>query len=179
MTTIRRRRILLDPAGQSLAEVASDDVSAQTLGRTAVLSRWQEVEVEMTGGDRSLLEMAGKLLRGDGLRPAGRAARLERALDGWLPKAPDRPAPTASPPAGRGGAGLPPGAHRDPEGAGPHGAPGRFTAPSIRCGSPRAGCAARSGPSGTSWPPMTSASRRPASTGSAARSGRRATARSW
>src|SRR5215813_11524640 len=59
MTTIRRRRILLNPAGQSLAEVASDDVSAQTLGRTAVLSRWQEVEVELTGGDRSLLEMAG------------------------------------------------------------------------------------------------------------------------
>jgi CHAD domain-containing protein len=100
MTTIRRRHILLDQAGESLAEVASDDVLAKTLGRTVTRSRWQEVEVELTGGDRSLLKTADKLLRGDGLRPAGRAAKLERALDGWLPKAPDRPALTASSAAG-------------------------------------------------------------------------------
>jgi CHAD domain-containing protein len=100
MTTIRRQLILLDQAGESLAEVAADDVSAQTLGRTATLSRWQEVEVELTGGDRSLLKTADKLLRGDGLSPAGRAAKLERALDGWLPKAPDRLQPTASSAAG-------------------------------------------------------------------------------
>jgi CHAD domain-containing protein len=56
--------------------------------------------VELTGGDRSLLEAADTLLRRDGLRPAGRAAKLERALDGWLPKAPNRPAPTASSSAG-------------------------------------------------------------------------------
>ena len=36
----------------------------------------------------------------DGLRPAGRAAKLERALSGWLPKPPNRPAPTASSSAG-------------------------------------------------------------------------------
>src|SRR5215471_1899936 len=73
MTTTRRRRVLLDHAGESLAEVAADDVSAQTLGRTTALSRWQEVEVELTGGDRNLLDAADKLLR-----RAGRAARLER-----------------------------------------------------------------------------------------------------
>jgi CHAD domain-containing protein len=100
MTTTRRRRILLDQAGESLAEVAADDVSAQTLGTTTALSRWQEVEVELTGGDRSLLGAADKLLRRDGLRPAGRAAKLERALSGWLPKLPHRPAPTASSSAG-------------------------------------------------------------------------------
>jgi CHAD domain-containing protein len=100
LTTTRRRVILLDEAGESLAEVAADDVSAQTLGSPTALSRWQEVEVELTGGDRSLLAAADKLLRRDGLRPAGRAAKLERALGGWLPKAPNRPALTASSSAG-------------------------------------------------------------------------------
>lgn len=100
MTTTRRRLILLDKTGESLAEVAADDVSAQTLGSTTALSRWQEVEVELTGGDRSLLGAADKLLRRDGLRPAGRAAKLERALSGWLPKSPNRPAPTGSSSAG-------------------------------------------------------------------------------
>jgi uncharacterized protein (DUF2267 family) len=56
--------------------------------------------VELTGGDRRLLGAAEKLLRRDGLRPAGRAAKLERALSGWLPKAPNRPAPAASSSAG-------------------------------------------------------------------------------
>jgi CHAD domain-containing protein len=100
MTTIRCRLTLLDQAGGSLAEVVADDVSAQTLGPTEALSRWQEVEVELTGGDRSLLEAADELLRRDGLHPASRAAKLERALGGRLPKAPNRPAPTASSAAG-------------------------------------------------------------------------------
>ncbi len=100
MTTIRQRLTLLDEAGESLAEVAADEVSAQTLGPAAKLSRWQEVEVELTGGDRSLLEAADELLRRDGLRPAGRAAKLERALGGRLPKPSNRAAPTASSAAG-------------------------------------------------------------------------------
>jgi CHAD domain-containing protein len=100
ITTTRRRLTLLDEAGESLAEVAADDVSAQTMGATTALSRWQEVEVELTGGDRRLLGAADKLLRRDGLRPADRAAKLERALSGWLPKAPNRPVPTASSSAG-------------------------------------------------------------------------------
>src|SRR5690349_7521929 len=50
LTTTRQRLILLDDAGKSLAEVAADDVSAQTLGPVTATSRWQEVEVELTGG---------------------------------------------------------------------------------------------------------------------------------
>src|SRR5438128_2179431 len=77
LTTIRQRLTLLDSAGRSLAEVAADDVSAQTLGQPAAVNRWQEVEVELTGGDRRLLKAADDLLRHyDGLRPAGRAAKL-------------------------------------------------------------------------------------------------------
>ena len=98
MTTTRRRLVLLDKAGESLAEVAADDVAAQALGPTAAVSRWQEVEVELTGGDRRLLKAAGDLLRHDGLRPAGRAAKLERVLAGRLP-GPGQPA--ASPSAGQ------------------------------------------------------------------------------
>jgi CHAD domain-containing protein len=89
--TTRRRLVLLGAAGESLAEVAADDVSAQDLGPAATVSRWQEVEVELTGGDRRLLEAAGDLLRRDGLRPAGRAAKLERALAGRYP-GPGQPA---------------------------------------------------------------------------------------
>jgi CHAD domain-containing protein len=101
MTTHRQRLILLGWSGESLAEVADDDVSAQTLGGTTTLSRWPEVEVELTGGDRKLLKAADRLLRRDGLRRAGRSAKLDRALDGQLP-GPARPAPlTPSSPAGQ------------------------------------------------------------------------------
>ena len=95
MTTRRRRLILLGQGGESLAEVAADDVSAQTLGATTAVSGWYEVEVELTGGDRALLESADELLRRDGLRPAGRSAKLERALGGQLPE-PAHQAPVTS-----------------------------------------------------------------------------------
>ena|SRR5579859_2446170 len=100
MTTIRQRVILLDAAGESLAEVAADDVSAQTLGPVTAVSRWQEVEVELTGGDRRLLRAADALLRHDGLRPTGRAAKLIRALGDQLPPPDPGPPLTASSPAG-------------------------------------------------------------------------------
>ncbi len=102
MTTVRQRLVLRDDAGKSLAEVAADDVSAQVLGPTTAVSRWQEVEVELTGGDRRLLRAADDLLRHhDGLRPAGRAAKLARALGDRLPE-PEGPARlTASSPAGQ------------------------------------------------------------------------------
>ena len=101
MITTRQRLVLLDEEGESLAEVAADDVSAQTLGPEAAMSRWQEVEVELTGGDQRLLRAADELLRHDGLRPAGRTAKLARALGDRLPGPADRPRLTASSPAGQ------------------------------------------------------------------------------
>jgi CHAD domain-containing protein len=102
LTTTRQRLILLDDAGKSLAEVAADDVSAQTMGEATVVSRWQEVEVELTGGDRRLLEAADDLLRHyDSLRPARRQAKLARAFGDRLPGPGDPPQPTASSPAGQ------------------------------------------------------------------------------
>ena len=101
MITTRQRLVLLDEEGESLAEVAADDVSAQTLGPETAMSRWQEVEVELTGGDQRLLRAADELLRHDGLRPAGRTAKLARALGDRLPGPADRPRLTASSPAGQ------------------------------------------------------------------------------
>ena len=78
--TRRRLTILRDAAGTSLAEIAEDEVAAQTLGTSTALSRWNELEIELTGGRPRLLRAAAKRLRRRGLRPAGRAAKLERAL---------------------------------------------------------------------------------------------------
>jgi CHAD domain-containing protein len=80
ISTRRQRLTLMDGSGKSLAEVAIDDVSAQTMGDSTAISRWQEVELELTGGDRKLLAAADRPLRRAGLRPAGHAAKLERAL---------------------------------------------------------------------------------------------------
>ena len=87
ISTKRQVRLLLDHDGTSLAEVAADDVSAQAMGDVATLSRWQEVEVELTGGSVQLLEAADQVLRRSGLRPAQQRAKLERALAGQLPPA--------------------------------------------------------------------------------------------
>ena len=82
ISTRRQVVTLVDSAGDSLAEIAADDVSAQTLGEETVISQWAEVEVELTGGGPRLLKAADAQLRRDGLLPSARTAKLERAL-GW------------------------------------------------------------------------------------------------
>jgi CHAD domain-containing protein len=82
ISTRRQVLTLLDGSGASLAEIAADDVSAQTLGEETVISHWAEVEVELTGGGPRLLRAADAQLRRDGLQPSPRSAKLERAL-GW------------------------------------------------------------------------------------------------
>jgi len=85
IATVRRQRILLDGTGTSLAEVVDDEVSAQSLGSVTALTQWREIEVELTGGGRKLLQAADERLRRAGLRPSGRSAKLQRALAGRLP----------------------------------------------------------------------------------------------
>jgi CHAD domain-containing protein len=84
VTTRRRTIALIDPASNSLAEVADDQVTGTrrgdpAAGSSSILS-WREVEVELTGGGPGLLQAADELLRRHGLRPAGRSAKLERVL---------------------------------------------------------------------------------------------------
>ena len=81
ISTVRQRMLLLDSAGGPLAEVASDDVTAQAMGGKSEVSRWHEVEVELTGGSRDLLDAADELLRRSGLSRAGQFAKLARVLD--------------------------------------------------------------------------------------------------
>jgi CHAD domain-containing protein len=83
--TRRHRTTLRDVTGTSLAEVLADEVAAQTLGTSTTVSRWNEIEVELTGGSPQLLRAADKRLRHGGLRPAGRSAKLERALSSDMP----------------------------------------------------------------------------------------------
>ena len=92
ISTRRHVLTLVDAAGVSLAEIAADDVSAQTMGQETMISQWAEVEVELTGGRPRLLKAADAQLRRDGLRPSSRTAKLERALAGQLPR------PTGGPP---------------------------------------------------------------------------------
>jgi CHAD domain-containing protein len=104
LTTQRRRRILRDSAGASLAEVVADDVHARTMGAATGVSRWQEAEVELTGGTPSLLAAADKRMRQAGLRPAGRATKLQRALGDQLTavgSAGDEPGQAGEPTAGQ------------------------------------------------------------------------------
>jgi CHAD domain-containing protein len=96
--TRRRLTTLRDAAGTSLAEIAEDEVAAQSLGASTMLSRWNELEIELTGGRPRLLRAAAERLRRSGLRPAGRSAKLERAL-----------ATDARRPAGSGHSGAPAG----------------------------------------------------------------------
>jgi CHAD domain-containing protein len=78
--TRRRTTTLLDAAGTSLAEIAEDQVAAQSLGASTTVSRWNEIEVELTGGSPRLLRATARRFRRGGLRPARRSAKLERAL---------------------------------------------------------------------------------------------------
>ncbi len=80
ISTSRRRQLLLDGAGRSLAEVASDDVTAQVVGDSKRVSRWHEVEVELTGGQPGVLAAADQLLRRGGIDRSGQSAKLARAL---------------------------------------------------------------------------------------------------
>jgi len=85
ISTRRQLLTLLDKGGGSLAEIAADEISAQSLGAETAISTWGEVELELTGGGPRLLKAADAQLRRSGLRPSARSAKLERALAIRLP----------------------------------------------------------------------------------------------
>src|SRR5262249_57071512 len=121
ISTARQRLLLLDSTGGPLAEVACDDVIAQPMAGLAGVSRWHEIEVELTGGSADLINAADKLLQRNGLSRAGQFAKLARALD--LPPPEPRPRPPPGPAAA---AGERAGRHHPapappPQARGPHG----------------------------------------------------------
>jgi inorganic triphosphatase YgiF len=70
------------PAGDALAEVADDRVTAIRLGETdSEPMTWREIEVEAKSPDSTeLLETVGKALREAGARPSASGSKLARVL---------------------------------------------------------------------------------------------------
>jgi CHAD domain-containing protein len=71
---------LSDASGNLLVEVADDQVRATTLGDTAVISTWREVEVELGTGDKRLVGAIVKRLRAAGARPSDDSSKLAKAM---------------------------------------------------------------------------------------------------
>ena len=107
LTTERTVHRLLDAAGDVLAEIAVDDVSAATpsaRGRAVTTSSWHEVEVELVVGDAKLLKAVGKRLRAAGATRSASPSKLSRALgDRLVERLAARPA-LVRPPEGSGAA---------------------------------------------------------------------------
>ncbi len=99
--TVRRQYQLGGGDGRSLAVAAADEVSASLPDGSGARS-WQELELELTGGDRRLLSKADTWLRAAGARPAAAQVKLARVLGDRIP-APGQPA------AGRAGRRMPAG----------------------------------------------------------------------
>jgi CHAD domain-containing protein len=102
---IRTRRVvhrLLDARREPLAEVAEDEVSAESLGESPRSSQWREIEVELLDGSPAILDEVGKRLEAAGAAPSGNQAKLTRALGDRLQRG--RPAvegrPSQGAPAG-------------------------------------------------------------------------------
>jgi CHAD domain-containing protein len=91
ISTRRRTCVLADDAGIPVAEIAVDTVTAQALGHSSSLTRWDEIELELVDGvedGRNLLKAADRRLRHFGLTRARHQMKLEVALAGDMPQAP-------------------------------------------------------------------------------------------
>ncbi|EIV94565.1 CYTH and CHAD domain-containing protein [Frankia sp. QA3] len=99
LRTLRTARRLRDTAGIDLAEVVDDQVSAQTLGETTVLSTWREIEVELVDGKPGVLDDVGDLLLAAGAVVAADSSKLGRLLGPALAAGPgpDVPPPPRRP----------------------------------------------------------------------------------
>lgn len=94
--TRRTVRLLRDPAGRVLAEVADDEVTSRAPAATdVVVDAWREWEFELVEGDHDLLDAAVDLLtRSEGATPA-HPSKLARALGDRLASRTERVAAQA------------------------------------------------------------------------------------
>ena len=95
LSTARTVHRLLDGDGAVLVEVAQDEVNAsrpQTGGKVTTVDTWSELEVELVGGDRALLDAVIERVVAAGATPSASVSKLSRALGDRLPgPRPDRP----------------------------------------------------------------------------------------
>ncbi|MBV9141530.1 MAG: CYTH and CHAD domain-containing protein [Pseudonocardiales bacterium] len=88
LITRRRRWVLTDATGRSLAEVVDDHVKARTLGAQTTTVAWREVEVELgEHGQRKLLDRIERRLLKVGAQRAGSSSKVGRLLADRLPPA--------------------------------------------------------------------------------------------
>ena len=88
--TDRRLRRLHDKAGDVLAEVADDRVSAEPVGTDApglAPITWREAEVELVSGNLAVLVRTFDLMKSVGARRSDSPSKLARALGDRLPRA--------------------------------------------------------------------------------------------
>ena len=86
VVTLSTKRVvhrLLDKDGEVLAELADDRVTATAADGEP--QSWREWEVELVGGDKSILVAADELLRSAGAEPAAGPSKLARALGDRVP----------------------------------------------------------------------------------------------
>jgi CHAD domain-containing protein len=103
LRTIRRLTLLLDAEGRVLAEIADDEVTAETGspererrdGGLPAGSTWTETEVELHAGGDALLDAVEERLVAAGLHRSASASKLARALGDRV--TPPPPAPPAVP----------------------------------------------------------------------------------
>jgi len=100
LTTRRRRWVLADSTGRSLAELVDDHVRARTMGAQTTTVTWREVEVELgEHGQHKLLDRIERRLLKVGAQRASSASKLGRLLAERLPDT-TRPRPGAARSAG-------------------------------------------------------------------------------
>jgi hypothetical protein len=81
LDTERTLVTLTGPAGDPMAEVADDLVTATRLSApSSEPLTWREIEVELTGSAPGLLEAAGQALRQAGARRSSSSSKLARLL---------------------------------------------------------------------------------------------------
>lgn len=101
LKTRRRRWVLADSRGRSLAELVDDHVRARTMGEQTTTVSWREVEVELgEHGQRALLDRIERRLLKAGAQRAGSASKLGRLLADRMPPSVATPSTTSARSAG-------------------------------------------------------------------------------
>jgi len=86
LNTRRRRWVLADADGRSLAELVDDQVTARTMGEQTTTVSWREVEVELgEHGQLKLLDRIERRLLKVGAQRAGYSSKLGRLLADRMP----------------------------------------------------------------------------------------------
>lgn len=94
LTTRRRRWVLADSTGRSVAELVDDRVHARTVGKQTTSVSWREVEVELgEHGQQKLLDRIERRLLKMGAQRAGSSSKLGRLLADRMPPSIATPSP--------------------------------------------------------------------------------------